>query len=1032
LLTKHVDTLVKSLRAILKPEQVISDPEELLVFECDGLTHYRHRPRAVVFPASTEEVSEVLQLLSREGVPLVPRGAGTGLSGGALAVGGGVCIELARMRRVLKVDVENRLAIVQAGVVNAHVSRAVAHHGLYYVPDPSSQGSCTVGGNIAENAGGIHCLKYGTTTDHVLGARVVLTDGRIVDLGGAGSAGIGYDLLGVFVGSEGTFGVVTEATVRLTPVAPSVRTLLADFTDIDDASRAVSAIIAAGIIPAGLEMVDGATIRAVEASVFAAGMPLDAEAALLVELDGLEAGMDEEVARVRRICSESGARSVRLAADEAERKRLWAARKGAFGAMGRITPDILIQDAVVPRSRLPEVLAATYSIGARWGLRVANVFHAGDGNLHPLVCFDSRDAEQVKRVKEAGREIMETCVRAGGTITGEHGVGLDKSDYLPLVFSDDDMRAMLQVRAAFDPTGLCNPGKIIPALKGCGEARAVAEGNRAAATNGQRVAEAEDRRAADTNGERTALAEGRKQSAKAEAPSEEAKAQKIEEELASAAQQMKEEEELASAAKRIEEEFASALPPLMASPFVPTASPLATGANARRTSGPLDPVRVLASVVGVQYVSEQDRGCEAHAVRPAIVVEPGSVEETCEVLRLAASVGWNVVPAGAGVWLETGNLLRGPHLFVKTTRMARIIEHEPADLVATAEAGLTLAGFNRRMGHAGQWLPLDPPDDGRSTLGGVAATGLGGAQSLGYGTPRSYVLGMRVALADGRLIHAGSRVVKNVAGYDLCKLFAGSYGTLGLIVELTFKLRPRPAREATLLVRSSNLSRLLDAARALNGAQLLPVAVELLSPRMAYAIEMTKESEDFALKESEDFALLARFAGTEGAVEYQLARAAELVGGRVKDASVESVEDDGAVWSNLAAAAMRDRHDLIWRVSVPPSALGSMLARLGEGSDAAGKMLWHAGAGDGRLRVFGATTRYYENVRDDTVYSIMFLRRMREAAHAAGGSLVIEHALSGLKQEFDAWGLNDSAAFLMRRVKEQLDPADSFSPGRFL
>ncbi|HEX8149221.1 MAG TPA: FAD-binding protein, partial [Pyrinomonadaceae bacterium] len=349
-----MDKLVEKLRATLRPEQVISEPEELLVYECDGLTHYRHRPRAVVFPGSTEEVAEVLKLLARERVPLVPRGAGTGLSGGALTLGGGVCVEMARMRRVLKVDVENRLAVVEAGVVNAHVSRAVARQGLYYVPDPSSQGSCTVGGNIGENAGGIHCLKYGTTTDHVLGARVVLPEGRVVDLGGAGAEAPGYDLLGLFVGSEGTFGVVTEVTVRLTPVAPSVRTLLADFLRLDDASRAVSAVIAEGIIPAGLEMVDGETIRAVEASVFAAGMPLDAGAALLVELDGLEAGLDEEVARVREICAQNGARTVKLAADELERKKLWAARKGAFGAMGRVSPDILIQDAVVPRSRLPE------------------------------------------------------------------------------------------------------------------------------------------------------------------------------------------------------------------------------------------------------------------------------------------------------------------------------------------------------------------------------------------------------------------------------------------------------------------------------------------------------------------------------------------------------------------------------------------------------------------------------------------------------------------------------------------------------
>ncbi|MCA1635441.1 MAG: FAD-binding protein [Acidobacteria bacterium] len=414
------DTLIKHLRALLGPEQVLSEAEELLVYECDGLTHYKHRPRAVVFPRSTEEVSAVLGLLARERVPFAPRGAGTGLSGGALAVGGGVCVELARMRRLLKVDVENCLAVVETGMVNAQLSRAVARHGLHYAPDPSSQVSCTIGGNVAENAGGIHCLKYGTTVDHVLGLRVVLSDGRVVELGGAGAASVGYDLLGVFVGSEGTFGIATEATVRLTPVAPSVRTMLADFTDINDASRAVSAIIAAGHIPAALEMVDGATIRAVEASVFAAGLPLDAEAALLVELDGLEAGLDEEVARVESLCLKHGARTVRLAADESERKKLWAARKGAFGAMGRISPDFMLQDAVVPRSRLPEILAETYRVGAKYSLRIANVFHAGDGNLHPLICYDARDPAEVLRVKEAGREIMETCVRAGGTITGEH------------------------------------------------------------------------------------------------------------------------------------------------------------------------------------------------------------------------------------------------------------------------------------------------------------------------------------------------------------------------------------------------------------------------------------------------------------------------------------------------------------------------------------------------------------------------------------------------------------------------------------
>src|SRR3954471_98700 len=471
------DAVIDELQETVGDDGVLSEPDELLVYECDGLPQHKHRPRAVVFPDSTEEVAEVLRLLAHENVPFSPRGAGTGLSGGALALNRGIIIELARMRRLLKVDAENRFAVVQTGMVNAKLSRAVAPFGLHYVPDPSSQTTCTIGGNLAENSGGIHCLKYGMTVDHVLSARVVLSGGEVIDLGGAGEGcGPGYDLLGVFVGSEGTFGIATEATLKLVPLPSAVRTLLAVFMDVNDASRAVSAIIAAGLVPAALEMMDGAIIRAVEASVFAAGIPVDAEAALLVELDGIEAGLDAEAARAEKICREHGARSVRSARDEQERKRLWAARKGAFGAMGRISPDTMLQDAVVPRSRLPEVLAETYRIGARYGLRVANVFHAGDGNLHPFLCFDARHPEEVLRVKEAGRELMETCVRAGGSITGEHGVGLDKSEYLPLIFSEQDMDTMLRVRAAFDPSGLCNPGKIIPTPRTCSEGRAGAGG----------------------------------------------------------------------------------------------------------------------------------------------------------------------------------------------------------------------------------------------------------------------------------------------------------------------------------------------------------------------------------------------------------------------------------------------------------------------------------------------------------------------------------------------------------------------------
>src|SRR4051794_2117171 len=349
-----MDPLITKLSQLVGEDAVLFKPDELVVYECDGLPQHKVRPRAVVFPSTTEQVSAVMRTIHGAGVPLVARGAGTGLSGGALALENGIVIELARMRGVTELDLVNHQVTVETGFVNLHVTRLAAPHGLYYAPDPSSQATCTIGGNLAENSGGIHCLKYGMTVDHVIAATVVLPDGDVVTLQtGAG----GYDLLGAFVGSEGTFGIATEATLRLTPVAPSIRTLLADFENVDDGSRAVSALIAEGLMPAALEMIDGETIRAVEASVFAAGMPLDAQAALLIELDGVEAGLSDDVALAEDICRRNGARTVRIADDEYSRKKLWAARKGAFGAMGRISPDLMLQDAVVPRSKLPGVLA---------------------------------------------------------------------------------------------------------------------------------------------------------------------------------------------------------------------------------------------------------------------------------------------------------------------------------------------------------------------------------------------------------------------------------------------------------------------------------------------------------------------------------------------------------------------------------------------------------------------------------------------------------------------------------------------------
>jgi FAD/FMN-containing dehydrogenases len=415
--------IIQALKKIVGDEFVVADETELLVYECDALTLFRNKPDVVVFATNTTQVAAVVKLANEYRIPFLPRGSGTGLSGGAMAINGGIIIELQRMNQILKIDVENRIAVVQPGVVNLHISQAAAPHGLYYAPDPSSQSACSIGGNVAENAGGPHCLKYGMTTNHILAIEAVLTDGTIVRLGNPAGESIGTDLVGAIVGSEGTFAIVTEITVRLLPKPQAVKTLIAAYHSIEECSQTVSDVIAAGIVPAALEFVDAKTIEAVEASVYKAGYPRDAVAVALIEVDGFRDGLEQTADEIVQICRNNGAYDVRVAKDDEERTRLWLGRKGAFGAMGRISPDMLVMDAVIPRTRLPEVLLEIDRIAARYQLPVANVFHAGDGNLHPLILFDSRRPDQVDRIFAMGEEILKLCVDVGGSLSGEHGIG---------------------------------------------------------------------------------------------------------------------------------------------------------------------------------------------------------------------------------------------------------------------------------------------------------------------------------------------------------------------------------------------------------------------------------------------------------------------------------------------------------------------------------------------------------------------------------------------------------------------------------
>ncbi len=455
------------LQQIFPSEDILASEDELIVYECDGYVVEKRVPDVVVFPTTAEQVSRIVKLCNEFDLPFVPRGAGTSLAGGTLPVGGGVMICLTRMRQILEINERDCYAIVEPGLVNIHLTQRLSHSGLHYAPDPSSQGACTIGGNVATNSGGPHTLKYGVTVNHVIGLEVVLPDGELVQLGGPCEDLPGLDLTGLFVGSEGTFGIATKVWVKLTRNPDAYRTMLGVFETVTDATAAISGIIGAGIIPAALEMMDQGIVGALE-DAFHFGFPLDAGAVLLIEVDGLEVSVDAEKQKIIDLCTQHGAREVRSANTPEERQLLWKCRKQAFGAIGRLAPSYCTQDGVVPRTKLPEILEFILEVSKRHKIRIVNVFHAGDGNIHPILLFDERDAEQTKSVIAAGDEILSKCLELGGSVTGEHGIGVEKISFMDQMFSDTDVEVMTDIRSVFNPTGRCSPNKILPTAGACG------------------------------------------------------------------------------------------------------------------------------------------------------------------------------------------------------------------------------------------------------------------------------------------------------------------------------------------------------------------------------------------------------------------------------------------------------------------------------------------------------------------------------------------------------------------------------------
>ncbi|WP_231756351.1 FAD-binding oxidoreductase [Lignipirellula cremea] len=459
--------LVEELRQAVGVDGVLSARSDLMVFECDGFVIEKNSPDVVVFPRNTQQVQQIVAACNKHRTPFLPRGAGTSLAGGCLPVGGGVMIVLTRMKQIVEINLRDRYAVVEPGVVNVWLTQALKGSGFHYAPDPSSQGACTIGGNVATNSGGPHTLKYGVTVNHVLGIEAVLADGRIIQLGGPAEDPVGIDLIGAIVGSEGTLAIVTKVWVRLTRDPQGYRTMLGVFDSVEDATNAISEIIGAGIVPAALEMMDQGIIAAIEAA-YHFGFPLDAEAVLLIEVDGLEAGLNQQRDRIIEVCNASGAREVRLADDAAQRQKLWKSRKQAFGAIGRLSPSYCTQDGVVPRTQLPRILRRIKEIGKKYDLQIVNVFHAGDGNIHPILLFDERNAAQVGQVLQASNEILEECLACGGSVTGEHGIGVEKIGFMNKMFRDSDLDAMRRLRQAFNPENRLSPDKMLPTAGACG------------------------------------------------------------------------------------------------------------------------------------------------------------------------------------------------------------------------------------------------------------------------------------------------------------------------------------------------------------------------------------------------------------------------------------------------------------------------------------------------------------------------------------------------------------------------------------
>jgi len=918
--------LVKALARIVGQEDVLASRRDLIAYSYDATGKYS-LPDAVAFPQSTSEVSAIMRMAHRERIPVVARGAGTNLTGGTIPSQGGIILGLSRFNRILDIDTGCRRVVVEPGVVNLDLQNALQPLGFMYAPDPASQKACTLGGNVAEDAGGPHCIKYGVTSNHVLGAELVLADGSVIQVGAPTNDSYGYDLLGPVVGSEGTLGIATKLMLRIMHLPESFSTMLVTFETLEDAGQTVSDIIAAGVVPGALEVMDSPVIQAVEASVHA-GYPLDAEAILLIELEGLKEGLERQAEQVAEICRTNNCREVRMANTAAERGRLWAGRRGAFGAVARVRPSFLCQDATVPRNKLVPMLREVSRIADKYHLLIGNVFHAGDGNFHPLIMFDSRDAEESKRVEEAGKEIMAACLPLEGTVSGEHGIGLEKREVMPLMFSPSELEMMRRVKNVFDPEEILNPGKIFP--------------YHIAITNEVRNAESQSGSFSEKG-------------------------------------------------RSLYDELVETL-----------------GAD-----------NVLADP---QELAEY----EIEGKLPALVVFPSHIDHIRQVVRVADREGIPLIPCGNGSKQASGLPLTKTGIILSLKHMNRLLELDASNLTVKVEAGISHAELKQQLAKHGLYFPLEPADVEMATIGGSLASNSSGSGRLVYGTARDLVLGVTVVTPLGEVIRAGGKTMKNVAGYDMRKLFLGSRGTLGVITEAILRLVYLPEEHKTLLLRFSDIDDVSQLVRCISNSFLRPESLELINAKAAQSLE---PGDGFKLQ-NDELLLLVGIAGRKDVVERHIAEIGTLAkSNNVRDISVLRGIEEEKVWANQRRIQRNLALGIVsGKVVVPINKTGEMFQEIQKTAishQLQASIVGHIGSG---TLYSGFFTEEHDSWHDEAQQAMADLVK---SADRLGGFFLVEGGPPEVRQTYDIISQRSDYA-LMMGLKRSFDPKNIFNPGKMV